>query len=157
MAHLISCVSFEVFTVVTIPVVVIWVMTLCSLVGKYQYFSGTDCMHLFNCFCCNVCIYELHFEELTVCPEWHGRAQNYWKTCTVQHLLSERQQTFESQFACCSCKQWLQVVMVIGRNVQIKVRLGIKDLRLYQEVVGVSQGAHLLHLQSAKFLKVSMV
>lgn len=39
-------VNFEVFTVVRIPVAVVWVMTSCSLVGVYQRYEDILCLYL---------------------------------------------------------------------------------------------------------------
>jgi hypothetical protein len=38
--------DFEVFTAVKIHIVIFWVMTPCTLVGRYQSFGGTYCLHL---------------------------------------------------------------------------------------------------------------
>jgi hypothetical protein len=37
---------FEVLTAVKMSVLFFWVVTLCGLVGKYQRFGGTYCLHL---------------------------------------------------------------------------------------------------------------
>jgi hypothetical protein len=37
---------FDIFTVVKMWIVVIWVVTPCDLVGGYERFGGTYCFHL---------------------------------------------------------------------------------------------------------------
>jgi hypothetical protein len=37
---------FEVFTAMKMPMLIFWVVTPCELVGRYQRFGGTYCLHL---------------------------------------------------------------------------------------------------------------
>jgi hypothetical protein len=39
---------FEVLTAVKMSMLVFWVVMPCGLVGKYQRFGGTYCLHLFS-------------------------------------------------------------------------------------------------------------
>jgi uncharacterized membrane protein YqjE len=41
--------TFEVLTVVKMTMLVIWVVTPCGLVGRYQRFGQTYCLHLQVC------------------------------------------------------------------------------------------------------------
>jgi hypothetical protein len=41
-----SRMRFEVLTAVKMSILVFWVVTQCGLVGRYQRFGGTYCLHL---------------------------------------------------------------------------------------------------------------
>jgi hypothetical protein len=43
---LVNDVKFEVLTAVKILMLVFWVVRPCGLVGRYQHFVGTYCLHL---------------------------------------------------------------------------------------------------------------